>query len=70
MVEKGNFDLQDIVFASSLSYFAYGILIIVGKDSLSTLLTQANNLIQGFIQSSDFGAPTSQVQSELIQQMN
>ena len=52
-----------LVFASSLCYFAYGILIIVGKDSLSTLLTQANNLIQRFITSTDFGALTSQVQS-------
>jgi len=52
-----------LVFTSSLSYFAYGILIIIGKDNLSTLLKKANNIVQSFIQSTDFGNLTAQVQT-------
>ena len=59
-----------LVFTSSLSYFAYGILIIIGQDNLSILLNEANGIVQKFIQSTDFGNLTGQVQSELLQQMN
>jgi hypothetical protein len=67
---KETLTFKILVFLSSLSYFAYGILIIIGQDTLSILLNQANNIIQNFIQTTDFGNLTSQVQSELIQQMN
>jgi hypothetical protein len=36
---KETITFKILVFSSSLSYFAYGIMIIIGKDSLSILLT-------------------------------
>jgi hypothetical protein len=34
-----------LIFTSSLTYFAYGILIIVGQDNLSSLLSEANSIV-------------------------
>lgn len=44
-----------LIFASSLTYFAYGVVIIVGKDNLSSLLGEANSIVESFVQSTDFG---------------
>ena len=34
-----------LVFTSSLSYFAYGILLIIGQDNLSSLLAEATTIV-------------------------
>jgi len=58
-----------LVFVSSLAYFAYGILIIVGFDSLSYLLRSANAIVESFVQSTDFGSLTAEVRLELLEQV-
>lgn len=42
---KETLTFKILVFTSSLSYFAYGILIIIGKDTLSLLLNEANSIV-------------------------
>lgn len=48
-----------LIFLSSLSYFAYGITIMIGQDNLSNLMNQAKKIVQNFIQSTDFGTLTN-----------
>ena len=59
-----------LVFTSSLSYFAYGIMLIIGEDNLSHLLVEANNIVESFVQSNDFGNLTAEVRLELLQQIS